>query len=90
MYKLIVRKSVETIFLKLIKKNQKQMEIIDKKIEEIRQNPQHYKNLRKPLQHLKRVHIDKSFVMVFSIDESTKTVVIEDYDHHDNIYKLSK
>jgi len=90
MYKLIVRKSVETIFLKLIKKNPKQMEIIDKKIKDIRQNPQHYKNLRKPLQHLKRVHIDKSFVMVFSIDESTKTVVIEDYDHHDNIYKLSK
>lgn len=90
MYKLIVRKSVETIFLKLIKKNPKQMEIVDKKIKEIRQNPQHYKNLRKPLQHLKRVHIDKSFVMVFSIDESKKRVVIEDYDHHDNIYKLSK
>lgn len=63
------------------------MEIIDKKIKEIRQNPQHYKNLRKPLQHLKRVHIDKSFIMVFSIDESTKTVAIEDYDHHDKIYK---
>lgn len=87
MYKLIVRKSVETIFFKLAKKNPKQLEIIDKKIEEIRQNPQRYKNLRKPLQHLRRVHIDKSFVMVFSVDESTKTVIVEDYDHHDKIYR---
>jgi len=86
MYKLIVRKPVETIFFKLAKKNPKQLEIIDKKIEEIRQNPQRYKNLRKPLQHLKRIHIDKSFVMVFSVDESTKTVIVEDYDHHDKIY----
>ena len=28
-------------------------------------NPQHYKNLRKPLQHLKRIHVDKSFVLTF-------------------------
>ena len=87
MYKLIVRKSVETIFFKLAKKNPKQLESIDKKIEEIRQNPQRYKNLRKPLQHLKRVHIDKSFVMVFSVDKSTKTVIIEDYNHRDKIYR---
>ena len=87
MYKLVVRKSVETIFLKLAKKNPKQLEIIDKKIEEIRQNPQHYKTLRRPLQHLSRVHIDKSYVMVFSVDESTKTVIIEDYNHHDKIYR---
>ncbi|MEW5759176.1 MAG: type II toxin-antitoxin system RelE/ParE family toxin [Candidatus Thermoplasmatota archaeon] len=87
MYNLELRKSVEEIFLKLAKKNPKQLEIIHKKIEEIRLNPQHYKNLRRPLQHLKRVHIDKSFVLVFSIDESKKTVVIEDYDHHDNIYR---
>lgn len=34
--------------------------IIEREIEEIRRSPQHYKNLRKPLQHLQRVHIDKS------------------------------
>ena len=57
------------------------------KIEEIRDNPNRYKNLKSPLHHLKRVHIDKSFVMVFSVDENKKLVIIEDYDHHDNIYK---
>ena len=87
MYDCALRKSVEKIFFKLAKKNPKQLEIIHKKIEEIRLNPQYYKNLRRPLQHLKRVRIDKSFVLVFSVDESRKTVIIEDYDHHDNIYK---
>jgi YafQ family addiction module toxin component len=86
MYSYELRKSVEKIFFKLAKKNPAQMEMIYKKIEEIIQNPQHYKNLQYPLQHLKRVHIDKSFVMVFAIDESRKTVIIEDYGHHDEVY----
>ena len=87
MYEIEFRKSVEKIFFKLAKRNPRQLEIILDKIEEIRFDPNHYKNLKKPLQHLKRVHIDKSFVLVFSIDESKKKVTIEDYDHHDNIYK---
>ena len=86
MYSYKLRKSVEKIFFKLANKNYKQLGIIENKIQEIRQNPQHYKNLRKPLQHLKRVHIDKSFVLVFSVDENKKHVIIEDYDYHDNIY----
>jgi YafQ family addiction module toxin component len=87
MYNHELRRSVEKIFFKLARKNPTQLEIIHNKIEEIRLNPHHYKNLRRPLQHLKRVHIDKSFVMVFSIDESKKSIIIEDYDHHDKIYK---
>ena len=87
MYSLELRKSVEKIFRKLAKRNPKQLRILDKKINEILQNPHHFKNLRKPLQHLKRVHIDKSFVLVYSVDEGRKAVIIEDYDHHDRIYK---
>ena len=86
MYSYGLRKSVEKIFFKLAKKNPQQLLIIERKIEEIRQNPQHYKNLRKPLQHLKRVHIDGSFVLVFSVDEIKKHIIIEDYEHHDKIY----
>ena len=86
MYSYELRKSVEKIFFKLAKKNPKQMYIIEEKIKEIIKNPQHYKNLRKPLQNLKRVHVDKSFVLAFSVDEERKVVIIEDYDHHDNIY----
>jgi len=87
MYSYGLRKKVEKIFFKLAKKNSKQLFIIEKKIQEIRQNPQHYKNLRKPLQYLKRIHIDKSFVMIFSVDEDKKHIIIEDYDHHDKVYK---
>ena len=87
MYKLLLRKSVETIFFKLAKKNPKQLEIINNKINEIRENPQHYKNLKKPMQHLKRVHVDSNFVLLFSVDEASKSIIIEDYDHHDKIYR---
>jgi YafQ family addiction module toxin component len=86
MYEYEFRKTVEKILKKLAKKNPKQLSIIENKIEKIIENPHHYKNLRKPLQHLKRVHIDRSFVLVFSVDEITKIIVFEDYDHHDNIY----
>jgi YafQ family addiction module toxin component len=87
MYNLFLRKSVETIFFKLAKKNPKQLDIINKKINEIRQNPQHYKNLKKPMQHLKRIHVNSNFVLLFSVDEASKVVIIEDYDHHDKIYR---
>ncbi|MEK6916671.1 MAG: type II toxin-antitoxin system RelE/ParE family toxin [Nanoarchaeota archaeon] len=86
MYSLEFRDSVEKTLQKLAKRNPKQLEIIHKKIQEILLTPQSYKNLRAPMQYLKRVHIDKSFVLVFSINEETKTVVIEDFDHHDKIY----
>ena len=50
-------------------------------------NPYHFKNLRAPKQYLKRVHINSHFVLTFSINELTKTVTLEDFDHHDKIYK---
>ncbi len=88
MYKIEIRESLNSIFNKLSKKDKKQMEIISRKIQEVIQNPNHYKNLKSPLQHLKRVHIGKSHVLTFSVDENTKTVIFEDYDHHDRIYNV--
>lgn len=73
--------------MKLAKKNQKQVDAILKKVDEILEDPHRFKNLRRPLNHWKRVHIDKHFVLTFSVDEDSKTVILEDYDHHDNIYK---
>ncbi len=87
MYKLEIRPSLQKKLEKLAKRNPKQAEIIVKKSEEILLNPQHYKNLRAPLNHWKRVHIDKHFVLTFSVDENTETVILEDYDHHDEIYR---
>ena len=85
MYNYEFRKSLEKKFQKLAKKNPPQLLIIEKKIQEIISNPNRYKNLRKPLQNWKRVHIDKHFVLTFSIEKNL--VIFEDYDHHDVIYK---
>ncbi len=86
MYSFDIKDSLDKKLSKITKKNPKQFEIIYNKIEEVIQNPQHYKNLKAPLQYLKRVHIDKSFVLLFSVNEQEKKVIFEELDHHDNIY----
>ena len=86
MYSFEIREHLDKIFEKIGKKNKKQLEIIHNKIAEVIQNPQHYKNLRSPLQHFRSVHIDKSFVLLFSVDENLKKVTFEEFDHHDKIY----
>lgn len=85
-YNLELRKHVDKIFTKMSKKERSNLQIIFKKLEEICQNPTKFKPLGGPLQSLRRVHVIKSFVITYSIEESTHTVWIEDYDHHDNIY----
>ena len=88
MYFLEIKPEADEIFRKLAKKNPKQVMIIHKKIEEIRENPHHiYKFLRKALQTFNRVHIDRSFVLIFKIVHDRNTVVIYYYDHHDNVYQ---
>jgi mRNA-degrading endonuclease RelE of RelBE toxin-antitoxin system len=58
MYRLQVRPEVQKIVEKLAKKDKKQVEIIFCKVNEVLQDPHRYKNLRSPLNHWKRVHID--------------------------------
>jgi len=86
MYNLEIRKSVDEIFRKLVKKDKISFEYINKKILEIRENPYHFKPLRKPFQNLRRVHIG-NYVLVYSVNETTKTIIIERYKHHDEVYK---
>ncbi len=85
MYSIKIKPDVDKIFLKLKKKNPKQMEIISKKIQQILENPYHFKPLRGDMSGIRRVHIDKSFVLIYEINE--KEIIILDYDHHDNIYR---
>jgi YafQ family addiction module toxin component len=86
MYNIKISPRLDEIIQKLEKKNRKQVEIILKKAGEIAENPHRYKNLRAPLNNLKRVHVDKHFVLVFYIDEESKSVILENYAHHDSIY----
>lgn len=87
MYSLEVRESVESEFNKLARKDKQQLLFIEKKIKQILEDPYRFKPLKAPLQNMRRVHIVKSFVLIYSIEEETKTVIIEAYDHHDNVYK---
>jgi mRNA-degrading endonuclease RelE of RelBE toxin-antitoxin system len=73
---------------KLAKKDNLAYERVIKKIKEIcdSEDAEHYKNLRKPLQHLKRVHVREK-VLVFRYDKNSNHLSFEDFDHHDKIYK---
>ena len=73
---------------KLFKKDKVLYNALMNKVEEILtcEDVNHYKNLRKPLQRYKRVHIKKAFVLIFRYIESTDKVVFYDFAHHDNIY----
>ena len=86
MYGLYISDKLNRIFSKLLKKNIKQLKILNKKIIQIRNNPEHFKPLRGDLKGARRVHIDKSFVLTYEIDEKKKIVRLLDYEHHDNIY----
>ena len=71
------------------KKDKRRCRALMKKIEEIVSSDDinHYKNLKKPLNDFKRVHIDAHFVLVFMYDKNEDVVYFYDLDHHDNIYK---
>ena len=82
--------NLKLIIKKLVKKDKKKAEIINKKIKEIissnKDSINHYKNLRHDLSDYKRVHIDKNFVLVFQVDISNNFILFVDFDHHDKIY----
>ena len=72
MYRIKISQTLDELIKKLDKKDKKQVEIILKKAGEIAENPHRYKNLRAPLNNLKRVHVDRHFVLLFSVDEEFK------------------
>ena len=73
----------------VFKKDPRRYKILMKKVEEIITSNKidHYKNLRRPLQDFKRVHIDAHFVLVFKYEKNEDVIFFYDFNHHDNIYK---
>ena len=82
---------LEETLAKLFKKDKKTYEAILKKIEEIVSMDEttidHYKNLRHGLSDYKRVHIAKSFVLLFKVFKKEKFILFDKFSHHDNSYK---
>lgn len=86
MYELEIRENLDRAFRKLAKRDSQQMEAVAKKIREIAAAPYAFKPLRFPFAGKRRVHFG-SHVLIYSIDEARKTVVLEDYEHHDRVYR---
>jgi len=78
------------VIKKLLKKDKIRVRILNKKIKEIIDNDSHsidrYKNLRYGLSGYKRVHIDKSFVLIFQVDKKNNHILFDRLEHHKNIY----
>lgn len=72
---------------KACRKNHVLREVIRKKMTEIVLNPSHYKPLRYDLAGERRVHILKSFVLKFEIDEAQRVVKFLSFEHHDEAYR---
>jgi len=71
---------------KATKKNSLLRKTINNKITEIIQNPHHYKPLKYDLTGERRVHILKSFILKFIINEQNKTIIFIFFGHHDKAY----
>ena len=82
---------VEEALVKIGKKDKTKSEIILKKIEEIVQRDQttieYYKNLRNELSDYKRVHVAKSFVIMFKVYKKENFILFDKIKHHDDAYK---
>lgn len=57
---------------------------LEKKVAFILENPEHCKPLRNEFAGRRRVHILRNYVLVYSLHGDT--VLILDFDHHDNVY----
>ena len=87
MYSIEINPSCQKDIDKLCKKNPVLRESLEKKMNEIIQNPQHYKPLKYDLAGERRVHILKSFVLKFEINEQNKIVSFLFFGHHDEAYR---
>jgi len=87
MYNIEIKPSCQRNIEKLCKKNPVLREALEKKMNEVVQNPQHYKPLKYNLFGERRVHIMKSFVLKFEINEPEMTVIFIFFGHHDDAYK---
>ena len=85
-YRPAISKKLKAKMEKICRKDRQLHVALMKKIREIPNDPHHYKPLRHDLKGFYRVHIEKSFVLIFSVEEDSGMVKFIDLDHHDEIY----
>lgn len=72
--------------LKKIKADFALQKRLQNKIEEILENPLHYRHLRNVLKNKRRTHLG-SFVLIFEVRESEKSVLFHCFKHHNDAYE---
>jgi mRNA-degrading endonuclease RelE of RelBE toxin-antitoxin system len=85
-YDLDIKPKLQKVLKKLAKKNRKLAIAIDNKVKEICANPHRFKNLRNEMSEKNRIHFGH-FVLTYVIDDEKRVVTLDDFDHHDSIYK---
>jgi len=81
---------LKLVIKRLQKKDKSRLVILNSKIKQIANNDlnsiDRYKNLKYGLSDYKRVHIDKSFVLIFKINKEKNHILFDKLKHHDDIY----
>jgi YafQ family addiction module toxin component len=91
MFRFILEESLQKRIKKIEARDKRITVTINKKIKEIINNDNEtidrYKNLKYELHLFKRVHIDKSFVLIFAVEKDKNLITFLDLNHHDDVYK---
>ena len=91
MFHFDISDELKVLMRKISKKDKLRVIILNKKIKEVLNNDSisidRYKNCRYDLKEYKRVHIDKSFVLLFKVYKEKNMIYFWRLRHHDNIYK---
>jgi YafQ family addiction module toxin component len=85
LYSLEIEEETSKTFRKLLKKDRKQLEAVNKKIQQILTDPYQFKPLKHPLEGLRRIHIGP-FVLIYRTIEHPLAVQIVKYTQHDEAY----
>lgn len=88
MYGIEIKPSCRKEINRACKKNPVLRKALENKMNEILQNPEHYKPLKYDLAGERRVHILKNFILVFEISENEKKVTFLRFRHHDDAYMI--
>lgn len=85
-----ISNELKVLIRKLSKKDQIRVTALNKKIREIVSNDisaiDRYKNCKYDLKDYKRVHIDRSFVLLFKVYKDKRFVYFWRLEHHDEAY----
>jgi len=86
-YFLDVVSTCEESIRKMTAKNPTLSHALENKVKRVLEDPQRFKPLHYPLQSMRRVHVLGSFVLIYRINEESKTVCLLKFSHHDDAYR---